>query len=97
MNAEAYLAKGETFMAKANSRKHATHKKARAQHALKPHGRRSNGMKPSASGATSTMAVKPEPEIVDEDFAPRSEIRSVDDDSEEEVGIYGPNRGETAG
>ena len=84
-------------MAKATSRKHATHKKARAHHAAKPHGRRSNAMKPSGSGSSVTAEAKVEPEIVDEDFTRRSEIHGVDDDAEEEVGIYGPNRGETAG
>jgi hypothetical protein len=83
-------------MAKATSRKHATHKKARAHHAAKPHARRSSVTRP-ASGEGGPAEPRVEPEIVDEDFTPRSEIRTVDDDSEEEVGIYGPNRGETAG
>jgi hypothetical protein len=95
MKAEASRTKGEIFMAKATSRKHATHKKARGHHAAKPHARRSNMMKSSASGAPAETKV--EPEIVDDDFASRAESRTVEDDSEEEVGIYGPNRGETAG
>lgn len=86
-------------MAKATSRKHAPHKKTRAHHAAKPHARRSNGARAPSSGAASTMEPKaePEPEIVDDELAPRPETRVVDDDSDEEVGIYGPSRGETAG
>jgi hypothetical protein len=78
------------MMRKHTSRKPATHKKAHGHHAAKTQARR-----PHASRAA-TVEPKPEVEIVDEEFSVRSESR-VDDDSDEEVGIYGPNRGETAG
>jgi hypothetical protein len=83
-------------MPKANSRKHAMHhKKARAHGAVKAHARRPAAHKPSTSGAASP----PEPEIIDEEFSPRSTERVVDDDLDE-TGIYGSgrdDRGEATG
>ena len=82
-------------MAKATSRKHATHhKKARAHHAVKAHARRSIIARPSAS---SPPEIRPETDSIDDEFAPRPEPHSVDEDADEEVGIYSPGRGETAG
>jgi len=84
-------------MAKASSRKHATHhKKARAHHAVKAHARRSQASSSPPSGESRPMDVKPEA-VFDEDFNPRSETRVVDDPEDDEVGIYGASRGETAG
>jgi hypothetical protein len=84
-------------MAKATSRKHATHhKKARAHHAVKTPARRSSVSKPSESGV-SVSEVRIESEVIDDEFSPRSVPRSLDDDADEEVGIYGPGRGEDAG
>ena len=84
-------------MAKANNRKHATHKKARAHHAAKTHAHRSNAFRPSVPGVTSPTEAKPESEIVGDESALQSESRVVDDDVDNEAGIYGANRGETAG
>ena len=81
-------------MAKATSRKHATHsRKSRAHHAVKAPAHRS-ASKPSA--ASRPMVVQPDAEIIDEEFTSRSETRVVDD-LDDEVGIYGPSRGEDAG
>jgi hypothetical protein len=83
-------------MPKANSRKQAVHhKKARAHHAVKAHSRRSTASKPSVSVESSRVEIAVEPEIVDEEFTPRS--RMVDEDVDDDFGIYGPGRGETAG
>jgi hypothetical protein len=81
-------------MAKATSRKHATHnKKARAHPAVKSHAQRSSGSKPMAS---KTMVIQPDAEIIDEELPSRSANR-VDEDFDDEAGIYGANRGENAG
>jgi hypothetical protein len=77
-------------MAKANSRKHAVHhKKARAHPAVKAHARQ-----PSVS--SSPPESKPEAEIVDEDFVPRSASPVIDEDVDE-TGIYGSGRDDAAG
>lgn len=83
-------------MAKATSRKHASHKKARAHHAAKPHARRMNGAKAAASDVTTSIEVK-EVEIIDDESSFRPEPRISDDELDDEAGIYGANRGETAG
>src|SRR5258708_1724416 len=88
----------EIFMAKASSRKHATHhRKVRAHHAVKTHARRSHASSSPSPGASGPIEIRPEPGTSDEDFNPRSESRVVDDPVDDEVGIYGVNRGETAG
>ncbi len=87
-------APGGKFMAKATSRKHATHKKARAHHAAKTHTRRSTASRSSMPRPWSPSRNRRSP---DEDFTVRPEPRVVDDELDDEVGIYGPNRGETAG
>ena len=85
-------------MAKATSRKHATHhKKARAHHAVKTPARRSSVSKPSESGSTSVSEIRIESEVIDDEFSSRSVPRSLDDEEDAEVGIYGPGRGEDAG
>jgi hypothetical protein len=77
-------------MAKATNRKHAVHhKKARAHPAVKAHARRS-------SVSSSPPEVKLETEVVDEEFAPRSASRVVDDDLDE-TGIYGSGRDDATG
>ncbi|MFI5350179.1 MAG: hypothetical protein ACHQ2Z_11585 [Elusimicrobiota bacterium] len=81
-------------MAKATSRKHATHnKKSRAHHAVKAPAHRAAS---KSSAASRPMVVQPDAEIIDEEFTSRSETRVVDD-LDDEVGIYGPSRGEDAG
>jgi hypothetical protein len=94
--------KEEQLMAKAMSRKHGAHKKARAHHhAAKTHNHRPQASRAStpraAEPAESKAKGEPEPEIIDEEFSIRAESRTFDEDPDEEVGIYGPNRGETAG
>ena len=84
-------------MAKATSRKHAMHhKKARAHQAVKAHARRSNVSSSSPSTESRPMDIKQET-VFEENINPRSENRVVDDPLDDEVGIYGANRGETAG
>ena len=84
-------------MMKANSRKHATHKKARAHHAAKMHPRRSNVIKPSTPDVTSPIGAKPESEIAGDKSSLKTESPVVDEDVNNEAGIYGSDRGETAG
>ena len=84
-------------MMKANSRKHATHKKARAHHAAKTRTRRTNVIKPSTPAVTSPLEAKPESEIAGDQSALKTESALVDEDVNNEAGIYGSDRGETAG
>jgi hypothetical protein len=77
------------LMAKATSHKPATHKKTRA--------RRPNASGSSASGGESAGKASPESEIVGDEAALQAESRAVDENLDDEPGIYGPNRGETAG
>lgn len=84
-------------MAKSTSRKHGTHKKTRAHHAAKPHARRPNASKSANFGAMSPVEAKPEAEIIDDESSIRSDPRISEVDLDDEAGIYGPNRGETAG
>ena len=81
-------------MAKATSRKQTTHKKTRA-HAAKTHARRPHAFNPSVS--ESAAEAKPESELVGDESSLQSEARVADDDLDDEAGIYGPKRGETAG
>jgi hypothetical protein len=82
-------------MAKATSRKHATHRKARANHAAKPHARRI--MKAAPTRVSNPPEIVPEPEMVGEDVTERIEPRAAEENQEDELGIYGPDRGEDAG
>jgi hypothetical protein len=86
-------------MAKATSRKHATHhRKARSHHAAKTHVRRSSVS--SGSSAASVMnpeAVNRDAEIIDDESTVRPDPRAADMDTEEEISIYGANQGESAG
>ena len=82
-------------MAKATSRKHATHKKTRGHHAAKTRAGRSNSSGPSTSGGSSARETKPE--IAGDESVLQVESRAVDENADDEPGIYGLNRGETAG
>lgn len=86
-------------MAKATSRKHATHhRKARSHQAAKTHhahSRRSSGS--SSTGVMNPEEINRDAEIIDDESTMRPEPRSADMDTEEEISIYGANRGESAG
>jgi hypothetical protein len=99
-------------MAKAISRKHATHRKARAHHAAKTHAHRSSTARHSAARVSRPPEIVPDPEMVGEDVMERTEIRIVedvdpagqepeprliDDERDDESGLYGTDRGETEG
>ena len=86
-------------MAKATSRKHATHKKARAHHAAKTHARRSSvsAKSSSSAGAAGPAEIK-EVEIIDDESTLRADSSRIpDEDLDDEAGIYGASRGEDAG
>jgi hypothetical protein len=74
----------------------ANSKKARAQHAGKPHARRSPAGRPAAAAVFAPTADGPESQTVGDEFKLQAEARSADD-SDAEAGIYGLKRGETAG
>jgi hypothetical protein len=78
-------------MAKATSRKHATHgKKARAHHPAKAHAHKASASKPVVAAS--------EPEIVEEEFSSRVETSRIsDEDLDDDLGIYSASRGENAG
>jgi hypothetical protein len=88
-------------MAKATSRKHATHRKARTHHAAKTHTRRSSASSVSSGTSGSSGNMNPvearEAEIVDDESTARPQPQSAEQDTEEEIGIYGASRGESAG
>jgi hypothetical protein len=82
------------MMRKHSSRKHGTQKKikARAHHSAKPHSRR------GASTLTAPMEeARPESESVGDEPAPQSESLIAEENPDDEAGIYGTGRGETAG
>ena len=88
-------------MAKATSRKHATHhRKARSHHAAKAHHARRSS---ASSGSSSAGVMNPvetvnrDAEIIDDESTVRPDPRSADMDTEEEISIYGANMGESAG
>ncbi len=84
-------------MRKATSRKHATHKKARAQHAAKAPARRSSGSRSSSVGVIAPTEIK-EAEIVDDESTLRPDTSRIpDEDLDDEAGIYSAGRGEDAG
>jgi len=72
--------------------KHTAHKKATVHHAAKTHPRRTSASKPHAVVAPNAADVNP-----DVEFSVRSVYSIVEDDSDDEAGIYGLSRGETAG
>lgn len=84
-------------MAKTSSRKHATRKKARARHAGKTRARRPSGARPSTSRVAAAVEIVPEAEIVDDESSLRREPELSGQDFDEEAGIYGAGRGESAG
>jgi hypothetical protein len=82
-------------MAKATNRKHATHKKARAQHSAKTHTRRSSVS--SSASVMNPVEINKDAEIVDDESTARPGPRSSEQDSDDELGIYSASRGESAG
>ncbi|HEX4047024.1 MAG TPA: hypothetical protein VH309_04285 [Elusimicrobiota bacterium] len=90
-------------MAKAIGRKRANHRKAarahaHAHHAAKTPARRMSETRASGIGGTSPTGDDPEPEIVDDESTFQRESRRIsEDEADDEFGIYGPGRGETAG
>jgi hypothetical protein len=82
-------------MAKANSRKHAGHKKAHAHHAAKTHAHRPSAAKRVAPEAAASAPNKTEQDSVGDEFTIQAASRVVVYDLDEEAGVYGPDRGES--